>query len=115
MNVSHFCATTTLYKRRRSRAKQGYSSRSHGVIRVNRVNSRKLPFSHDQKTLSGTSMFHLAFDFSKNGIQSGLNGKQDNLLIDFTTKYQITNLQADVFVFYSCIVQHTGSETRIMS
>jgi len=69
----------------------------------------------DQKTLSGTSMFHLAFDFSKNGIQSGLNGKQDNLLIDFTTKYQITNLQADVFVFYSCIVQHTGSETRIMS
>jgi len=31
MNVSHFCATTTLYKRKRSRAKQGYSSRSLGV------------------------------------------------------------------------------------
>ena len=56
---------------------------------------------------------YIHHNLRKNGLQTGISGKSDNIQIDLSPKYAITNLVGDAFVFYSKVAQFVNGEMRI--
>ena len=69
--------------------------------------------SEDQKALATTQSHHLAFDLSKNGVQTGINAKQSTLDIDISVG-SVSSVYMEVYAIYSAVDIEVGGNHTVL-